>query len=167
MLVDSDHAGDKDFCRSRSGFLIYVITALMQWILKKQYTVETSVFCTEFVVMKQSIDALRGLRYNLRMMGIPIFSLSYNYGDNMSVVHNTSRPGSVLRKKSNSVCYHTVHESVAMGESHILNKENDADLIKKALCGQKRKYLVSKNLYYICYHHWISVKLGKTATRQA
>ena len=58
MFVDIDHAGDKVSCRSRIGFLIYVNTALMQWFSKKQSTVETSVFCTEFVAMKQGIDAL-------------------------------------------------------------------------------------------------------------
>jgi hypothetical protein len=36
----------------------------------------------------------------------------------MSVVHNTHRLESVL-KKSNSICYHVVHESAAMGESII------------------------------------------------
>ena len=75
------------------------------------------------------------------MMGIPVSGPSYIHGDNMSVVHNTSRAKSVLRKKSNSVCYHAVHESVSMGESlvgHISNKENVADLITKVLYGQKR-----------------------------
>ena len=115
--MDSDHAEDKVFCRFRSGFLIYVNTALVQCFMKKQSTVETSLFGTEFVTMKQGIDALRDLRYKLRMMGIPIFGPSYIYGDNMSVVHNTSRPESVLRNKSNSVCYHALHESVAIGES--------------------------------------------------
>ena len=67
--------------------------------------------------MKQDVDALRGLRYKLKMMGVLISSPSYIYGDNMSVVHNISRPESVLRKKSNSVCYHTVCESVVMSES--------------------------------------------------
>ena len=87
---------------------------------------ETSVFGAEIVTMKQGIDALRGLRNMLRMMGIPMYSPSYIYEDNMSVVHNTSRPESVLRKKSNSECYHAVHESVAMGESlvgHIPSKQ--------------------------------------------
>ena len=63
-----------------------------------------SVFGGEFVAMKQDIDALRGLRYKLRMMGIPISGPLYIYGD------NSSQPGSVLRKKSKSVCYHAVHE---------------------------------------------------------
>ena len=75
--------------------------------------------------MKQGIDALRGLRYKLRMMGLLILGSSYIYGYNMSVVHNTLKPESGLRKKSNSVFYHAVHESVSMGESlvgHIPSK---------------------------------------------
>ena len=90
--------------------------------------------------MKQGIDTLRGLRYKLRMMGIPISGPSYIYGHNMSVVHNKFRPESGLRKKSNSVCNHAVHKSVAMGESlveHILSKENVADLMTKVLYGQR------------------------------
>jgi hypothetical protein len=33
---------------------------------------------------------------------------NFFYGDNMSVLHNTQRPKSVLKKKSNSLCYHLV-----------------------------------------------------------
>ena len=106
--------------------------------------------------MKQGIVALRGLRYKLRMMSIPISGTSYIYGDNMSVVCSTSRPESVLRKKSNSVCYHAVCESVAMGKSlvgHIPSKENTADLLTKVLYGLKRRYLVSNILYDIHNDH--------------
>ena len=66
------------------------------------------------------------------MMGIFISGPSYINGDNMSVIHDTSRPESVLRMKSNLVCYHAVHESVAMSKSlvgHIPSKENIADLL--------------------------------------
>ena len=75
-------------------------------------------------------------------LGIPISGLSYICGDNMPVVHNTSRSESVLRKKSNSVCYHAVCESVAMGESlvkHTPSKENVTNLMTKVLYGQKIK----------------------------
>ena len=72
MFVDSDHAGDKVSRRLRSGFLIYVNTALVHLSSRKQSTVETSVFGAEFVPTKQGIDALQGLRYKLRIMGIPI-----------------------------------------------------------------------------------------------
>ena len=113
---------------------------LVQWFSKKESTVKTSVFGAEFVNMKQGIDALRGLRYKLRMMGIPILALSCIYGDNMSVLHSSSRPESVLRKKSNSVYYHAGCESVAMGESlvgHLPSKENIADLLKKSYMSKR------------------------------
>ena len=74
----------------------------------------------------------------------------------MSVVHNTSRPESVLRQKSNSVCYHAVCEPVAMGESlvgHIPSKENVTELITKVLDGQKRRDLVSNILYDVHDDH--------------
>ena len=88
----------------------------MQSSSKKQSIAETPVFFgADFVAMMQGLDALRDLRYMLIIMSIPISGLSYIYGDNMSVEHNTSKPESVLRKKSNSVCYHAVHESVAIG----------------------------------------------------
>ena len=81
MFVDSDHAEDKVFCRSRSGFLMYVNTAFVQWFSKNQSTVETSVFSAEFVFMKQSMDALRGLRKKAEDDGYShIWSIIYLWG---------------------------------------------------------------------------------------
>ena len=154
MYVDSDFAGDTKTRRSRTGFFIFVNSALVAWLSKKQATIETSVFGAEFVAMKQGMETLRGLRYKLRMMGVPISGPSFIYGDNLSVVRNTQRPESTLRKKSNSICYHAVRESVAMGKSlvgHVPSVENCADLATKLIPGgQKRNYLVSKVLYDIC-----------------
>jgi hypothetical protein len=127
-------------------------TALVQWFSKQQATIETSVFRAEFVAMKIGMESLRGLRYKLRMMGVGISGPSYIYGDNMSVIHNTQRPESMLKKKSNLICYHAIRESVAMGESltgHIGTNENVGDLATKVLYGQKRRYTVSQLLYDI------------------
>ena len=68
-----------------------MIIAPALWLSKKQSTVKSSVFDTEFVTMKQGMDALRGLRYKLRMMGIPTSGPKYIYGGNMSVVHKIFR----------------------------------------------------------------------------
>ena len=90
------------------------------------------------------------------MMGIPISGPAYMYGDNMSVVQNTSRSELVLRKKNNSVCYHAADESVAMSESlvgHIPSKENVKDLMTKILYGQKRKCYVSNIFCYVHDNH--------------
>jgi len=141
MYVDSDHAGDKRTRRSRSGFFIYMNSSLIFWLTKKQSTIETSVFGAEFVAMKAGMETLRGLRYKLRMMGVEISGPSYIYGDNISVIHNTQRPESTLKKKSNSICYHAIRESVAMGESltgHVKTADNPADLATKIMAnGQK------------------------------
>ena len=146
LLVDSDHAGDKLTRRSRTGFLIYLNMAPIVWYSKKQSTIETSVFGAEFVAVKQGMEAMRGLRRKLRMMGVSVPTPSYIYGDNMSVIHNTQRPESTLKKKSNSICYHAARESVAMGESltgHISTHENPADLCTKIIPGgMKRDHLV-------------------------
>jgi hypothetical protein len=77
---------------------------------------------------------IRALRYKLRMMGIPIEEPIFCFGDNMSVIHNTQRPESTLKKTTNSICYHFCRESVAMGETmtaHIRSENNPADICTK------------------------------------
>ena len=74
-------------------------TALVQWFSKQQATIETSVFGAEFVAMKIGMESLRGLCYKLRMMGVGISGPSYIYGVSMSVIHNTQRPESMLKKR--------------------------------------------------------------------
>ena len=80
---------------------MYLNCALVQWLLKKQATIKTSVFGAEFVAMKIGMESLRVLRYKLLMMGITIWGPLLIYGDNMSVIHNTQKPESTLKKKSN------------------------------------------------------------------
>ena len=90
-------------------------SALVNWLSKNQATIEISVFGAESVTMNQGMEAVRGLRYNLIMMGVQISGPAYVYGDNMPVIHNIQHPESALRKKSKSICYHSMLESVAMG----------------------------------------------------
>ena len=103
--------------------------------------------------MKQGMEALRGIRYKIRMMGVQISGPTYIYGDNMSVIHNTQRPESTLRNNSNSICTHAVCELVAMVESltvHIPTAENCAELATKIIPGgQQLDHLVGKLLFDI------------------
>jgi hypothetical protein len=72
----------------------------------------------------------------------------------MSVVHNTQRHESVLKKKSNSIYYNAVRESDAMGEStigYVPSVENPADICAKVVPGgQKRNYLIRLLLHDLC-----------------
>jgi hypothetical protein len=153
LFVDADFAGDQLTRRSRSGYFVFLNGAPIDWLSKKQATIETSVFGAEFVAQKLGIERCRGLRYKLRMMGVPISGPNYVFCDNMSVVHNTQRPESTLKKKSNAICYHFNRESVAMNESvvgHISSKENPADLATKVIGGgQQRDHLIGMIMHDI------------------
>ncbi len=146
MMVDSDHAGEKRTQHSRTGFIIFCNLAPIIWLSQQEATIETSVFGAEFVAMKHGIKMLRGLRYKICMMGIPLSGPTYIYGDNKSQVTNLSRPESTLKKKCNSICYHAICESVPMGETlltHIRTGENLADFLTKTTSGTKCLKLVS------------------------
>ena len=86
-------------------------------------------------------------------MGIPAEGPTCIYGDNQSVLANTTIPDSTLKKKSQSIAYHFVHEGVARDEwrtSYVNTHDNEADLLTKQLPhGEKRKGFVSKLLHHI------------------
>ena len=122
--VDSDHAGDTLTRRSRTGFLVFLNCALIYWLSKKQKTIETSSFGSEFIAMKQCTEYVRGLRYKLRIIGIFCIGPTLIYGDNQAVLSNTTIPHSVLKKKSNSIAYHFLEKDVQEmnGEQHIFER---------------------------------------------
>ena len=85
-------------------------------------------------------------------MGVKIDGPTYVYGDNMSVIQNTSKPESVFKKKSNSICYHFVREAVATREcltAHVPTARNWADLRMKVLFGKKIQELFQGVLFDI------------------
>ncbi len=135
MMVDSDHAGVKRARCSCTGFIIFCNLAPIIWLSKQQATIETSVFGAEFVAKKHGIEMLRGLRYKIHMMGIPLSGPTYIYGDNKSQMTNSSRPKSTLKK-----------QLVAMGETlltHIRTEDILANFQTKTTSGTKHRKLVS------------------------
>ena len=151
--VDADHASDSVSRRSRTGFIIYLNCAPVYWMSKKQTSVESSSFGSEFVAMKQCCEYIRGLCYKLRMMGIPCEDPTYIYGDNQSVLANTTIPDSTLKKKSQSIAYHFVREGSARDEwrtTYVNTHENESDLLTKVLpYGEKRKGFVQRLLHHL------------------
>ena len=93
---------------------------------------------------------MKGLRYKLRMMGIPIEGPAHIKVDNMSVFNNASKPESVLKKKSNSIAYHYVRENVAAGVIRIgwePSETNLADMLTKTQSGPTRSRLARMVLF--------------------
>ena len=151
--VDASHGCDTVTRRSRSGFFVWVNSALVCWYSKKQTSVESSSFGSEFCAMKLCCEYLRGLRYKLRMMGIPVYGPSYIHGDNQSVLANTTVPSSQLKKKALSCAYHFVREGSARDEwrtAYVNTHLNESDLLTKILPdGDKRRGFVRKLLHHV------------------
>jgi len=149
-FVDSDHAGDTVTRRSRTGIFLFIQNAPIVWFSKKQTSIETSSFGSEFSAMKTAVEMVEGLRYKLRMMGVPINGPCNVKADNMSMVTNSSVPDSRLKKKSNSIAFHYVRERSAMG-AVIVNYEptgtNLADMLTKTQSGPVRRGLAEMILY--------------------
>ena len=136
--VDADHAGNLITRRSRTGFIVFLNNAPIYWSSKKQTGIETSSFGSEFMAMKSCCEYLRGLRFKLRSFGIPVDMPCYIFGDNKSVLSNTSLPDSVLQKKSLSIAYHFVREGTAADEwrtTYVNTDDNCADMLSKSLPG--------------------------------
>ena len=87
------------------------------------------------------------------MMGIPVDMPTFVFGDNQSVLANTSFPHSTLKKKSSSIAYHFVREGVAKSEwktTYLNTNFNQSDMLTKSLPGgQKRERFTYLLLHYL------------------
>jgi hypothetical protein len=144
-FVDADHAGCQATRRSQTGILIFVQRAPIIWYSKRQNTVEASTFGSEFVAMKTAIEQIEGLRYKLRMMGVPLDGETNVFCDNEAVFKNSSVPESTLKKKHNAIAYHRTREAQAAGIVRIAwepGATNLADLLTKLLARPRLQELV-------------------------
>jgi hypothetical protein len=137
-FVDADHACCKVTRRSHTGVIIFVNRAPIQWYLKRQNTVESSTFGSEFVAMRIAIELIEGLHYKIRMMGVPIDGPCQMFYDNNAVVLNTTNPESVLKTKQAAINYHRAREAIAAGTIMVAKEDtanNIADILTKCLPG--------------------------------
>ena len=87
------------------------------------------------------------------MMGISFEGPAYVYGDNHSVLANTTIPDSALKKQSQSIAYQFLWEGAARDEWRTEfsdTHDNEADFLTKLLpSGNKRKGFVRRLLHQI------------------
>jgi hypothetical protein len=134
-----------------SGILHFINQTPIQWFAKKQNTVETATYGSEFMVARQATEQIMDLRYTLRMMGIPIDGKSWLFGDNQSVITSSTIPKSTLNKRHNALSYHRVRECIALGIIYFLHvdgKNNPSDVLTKFLGYSKLKPLIQPLLFW-------------------
>ena len=101
---------------------------------RKQATVETSTYGSEFVAAKTAVQQIQDLRIMLRYLGVPVQPHAYLFGDNEAVVKSGSIPYSRLSKRHIALSYHYVRASIASGMirfAHIPGDQNPADILSK------------------------------------
>ncbi len=120
--------------RSVTGILHLANMTPIDWYSKKQVTVETATYGSEFITawicMDQSID----LKNTLHNLEVPICKKAYMFGDNKSVVKSSTVPHAKLHKQHNALSFHQVREAIAtaiIGFYHIEGNENPANILSK------------------------------------
>jgi hypothetical protein len=114
-------------------------------VSKMQKTVETSTYGSELVAARIATDIAIEFRYNIRMMGFQLDGPVSLFGDNQSVVLNTTIPSSQLKKKIHACAYHRVREMItcrAIRFMHCNSVLNAADVLTKPLNGIMHRRLV-------------------------
>ena len=137
--------------RSLTGILHFVNQTPVDWYSKKQNTVETATFGSEFVAARIATEHVIDLRFTLRMLGVPLDGPAWMFGDNESVVTNSSVPHSTLKKRHNALSYHRVREACAAGVMYFIHtpgKTNVADVMTKYLPWCDLKELIGPVLFW-------------------
>ncbi|EEC42861.1 predicted protein [Phaeodactylum tricornutum CCAP 1055/1] len=150
VFVDAAHADCHVTRRSTTGILIFINGTPIRWYSKRQNTVEGSTYGSEFVAMRIASEMIIALRYNLRVLGVPLCGPANVFCDNMSVVTSSTIPSSVLKKKHNAISYHKVRECIASGTMRLAHEptgSNLSDMLTKCLSGPQHKFLISHILF--------------------
>jgi len=132
--VDANLYHDLITGRSVTGILHLANKTPIDWYSKKQATVETATYGSEFIAARICVDQSIDLKNTLCYLGVPVRKKAYMFGDNKSVVDSSTIPHAKLHKRHNALSFHRVREAIAgaiIGFYHIDGTENPADIFSK------------------------------------
>ena len=111
--VDANLYHDYITGRAVTGILHLVNQTPVDWYSKRQATVDTATYGSEFVAARIATDQIIDLLMTLRYLGVEVVKSTYMFGDNESVVKSSTIPHSTLSKQHNALLYHRVREAIA------------------------------------------------------
>jgi hypothetical protein len=132
--VDANLYHDLVTGRALTAVLHLINKTPFDWFCKRQATVETATYGSEFVAAKTAVEQIQEIRLTLRYLGVPIKGKSYMFGDNQAVVTNSTIPHSQLSKRHQALAYHKVREAIAakmIAFYHVEGDKNPADILSK------------------------------------
>ena len=133
-FVDANLMHDLVSGKSVTGILHLLNKFPVDWHSKKQATVETATYGSEFVAARTCVEQIMDLRLTLRHLGVPIREKSHMFGDNKSVVDSANTVHAKLHKRHTMLSFHRVREAMAsnmLAFSHINGDINPADILSK------------------------------------
>ena len=133
-----------------TGIIHFLNGTPVEWFTRKQPTVETATYGSEFSAARTAIQQIAGLRLTLQYLGVNIDSTSYLFGDNESVVKSSTLPQSQLGKRHHALAYHFTREAVAskmVTFHHIPSELNVADILSKHW-GHSQVYPILKPILF-------------------
>jgi hypothetical protein len=113
--VDANLYHDMITGRSVTGVLHLINQTPFEWYSKRQATVETATYGSEFVAARIAVEQIMDIRTTMRYLGVPIIGKSVLFGDNHSVITSSTESQSPLNKRHNALSYHIVREAIAAG----------------------------------------------------
>jgi hypothetical protein len=149
--VDANLFHDLITGRSVTGILHLINKTPIDWYSKKQATVETATYGSEFVAARTCVEQVMDLRLTLRYLGVPIRTRSFMFGDNKTVVESSIRPHAKLHKRHMALSFHRVREAIAakiIAFYHIEGVLNPADVLSKHWGYQQVRSLLLPLLFY-------------------
>ena len=109
---------------------------------KRQSTVETATYGSEFVAARTAVDQIIDIRTTLRYLGVPIRDKSYMFGDNKSVVTSSTIPSSTISKRHHLSLIIESGKQLQPNSSHSIGKmaratqlTSSANIGSLQLCG--------------------------------
>lgn len=120
--------------RSVTATLHFLNATPVDWFSKKQATVETATYGSEFVAARTCVEQVVDLRNTLRYLGVPLREKSFMFGDNESVVNSSMTPHAKLHKRHNALSFHRVREAIASKVFvflYLKGENNPADIMSK------------------------------------
>ena len=120
--------------RSVTGVLHLLNKTPIDWYSKKQSTVETATYGSEYSSARTCVEQILDLRNTLRYLGVPIKTKSFMFGDNRSVVDSSMTPHAKIHKRHVALSFHRVREAIAakiIGYYFINGEINPADILSK------------------------------------
>lgn len=134
--VDSDHAGDVDFCRSTSGYVFRFNNGPVSWCSRRQPSTAASTTQAEYQSASDGSREAVPLMWFLQELGVESNRPVTLYCDNNAAIQLANHPAYHPRTKHIRVAFHIIRDYVEEGEvkmERVDMKDQLAEILTKPL----------------------------------